>query len=1095
MKRKLHFSLLPDMSFSHVLVRMGLGILLVFVCGTAYGQASMNISGTVTDSVSGGSLPGVNIVVKGRPTLGTATDAQGHYQLAVPSPGDTLVFTYIGYETKTVPINGQSSISVKMVPTTLTGGQLVVVGYSTQKKKDLTGSVSVVSTEDMKKQPVAEVTKQLQGNASGVSVVGSGQPGQQPSVHIRGFNTFGNNTPLYVVDGIPTQDISDLNPNDVASIQVLKDAGAASIYGSRASNGVIIITTKQGRGKINVTYNAYYGIQQPKQGNVWNILSPTGMMQLKKMALTNSGALASDNPDAQYGNWSNPRLPDYIAPAGAMAGDPSVNPSLYNVDPYYTNSSALSTFYRIVKANKAGTDWYHTVFKTKPMTDNNLTVSGGGQQGNYLFSADYTFQDGTLIYTYLKRYSLRANTNFNVTKNIRIGENLSYSVSENPQDYTLQEGGPIGMSYREQPIIPVFDIMGNLAGSYGPGLGNADNPYAIQWRTRNNFGQGNRLFGNVFADVNVTPDLVLRTVFGGAMNSSYYHGFNYPTYSQAENSSVNSFYQGSDNSYDWTWTNTATYQHTFNGVHQVEVILGTEANHTQGTHIDASTQGYFSFNPDFVNLATGSGLRTNNSYYYAPTDLFSLFGRLNYSYNDKYLLGFTIRRDGSSRFVNNKYGIFPAVSAGWRISKEKFMQGIPWLTDLKIRGSYGVMGNQLNVPADNGFSLYQGLLADTYYSITGSNSNIALGFAKSRIGAPDTKWEKDLSANIGLDATLFSGRLQTTIDYYRKDVSDLLYNPELPGTAGLATAPYINVGSMKNEGVDLSIRGNTQLTTDLNLNALLTFTTYNNKIEKIAQNVNYFQADSRRFNGVDIIRNQVGHAISSFYGYKIVGFWNSQAEINAANASAPSGTYQTDAAVGRFRYADIDGDGQITSADRTFLGNPNPKFSYGLNIGLTYKNFDFSVFFYGVQGNQLWNQVKWWTDFYASFQGAKSNTALYDSWTPTNHNAVAPIQENAGSFSTNEVPNSYYVEPGSYLRAKNIVLGYSLPSNVLNRIGVEKLRIYIQAANLFTITKYSGIDPEIGNTANSNSGTTDFGIDEGAYASPRTFLVGVNLGF
>ncbi|MDX5437754.1 MAG: TonB-dependent receptor, partial [Pontibacter sp.] len=386
--------------------------------------------------------------------------------------------------------------------------------------------------------------------------------------------------------------------------------------------------------------------------------------------------------------------------------------------------------------------------------------------------------------------------------------------------------------------------------------------------------------------------------------------------------------------------------------------------------------------------------------------------------------------------------------------------------------------------------------------ITGSNSSTVEGFRQSRIGNPDAKWETNINSNIGFDATLFNGKIDVTLDYYRKEIKDLLFNPELPGTAGGATRPYVNIGRMKNNGFDGAITGHIEVTSDLRFDITGTLTTYNNKILKISNGAQNFDLEGRRFNGSNIIRNQVGSAMSSFFGYQVEGFWDDEAEIQQANERAkaatgnPDAVYQTGIGLGRFRYADTDGDGIITPEDRTILGSPNPDFTYGLNIAASYKSFDFSMFLYGSQGNEIWNQVKWWTDFYPNFLGAKSKTALYDSWTPENRNATAPIQETVGSFSTSTVPNSYYVENGSYLRAKNVQLGYTLPKDLLSKYGVGSLRVYLQGANLFTITNYSGIDPEVtGYDGSGNVTTTAFGIDEGNYPNMRQYLLGVNVSF
>jgi TonB-linked SusC/RagA family outer membrane protein len=434
--------------------------------------------------------------------------------------------------------------------------------------------------------------------------------------------------------------------------------------------------------------------------------------------------------------------------------------------------------------------------------------------------------------------------------------------------------------------------------------------------------------------------------------------------------------------------------------------------------------------------------------------------------------------------------VFPAVTAAWRLSEEPFIKDISWIRDLKIRAGWGIMGNQLNVNPTNGFYTYVADRSSSYYDIAGTNTGLQSGLQVGQIPNANAKWEKDINSNIGIDATLFKGVIDITADYYKKDIKDLLYNPTYPGTAGTGIVPFANVAQVKNHGIDLAIGVHTNITRDLKLNATATFTDYHNEVTRVADNQTFFYSGGQRRFGTNFVRNEVGHSIGAFYGYRIDGFFNDTTEINTLNSKAPSGTYQTAAGVGRFKYADVNGDGQITADDRTFIGNPNPKFTYGLNIALDYKNIDFSMFLYGSQGADIWNNVRYWTDFYPSFAGAKSKTALYDSWTPTNHNAKAPIQENAGTFSTNNTPNSYYIENGSYLRAKNVTLGYTFPKNLLGKYGFSSVRLYVQAANLFTITKYSGLDPEI-----NGNGVTEFGIDEGSYPSQRQYLVGVNIKF
>lgn len=1070
--------------------------ILVLLCGTA-AIAQNKINGTVTDAQKK-PLEGASIRIKGV-DAGTSTGPDGTFSITA-KPTDVLEISSVGFQPLEIIVGTQQNISAVLTPVETSMDAIVVTGYTSQRKKDLTGAVAVVNVSQMSRQPTGQVANQLQGQASGVNVLSSGQPGESPRVTIRGINTFGNNNPLYIVDGIPVNDIRDINSNDILSLQVLKDAGAASIYGARANNGVVIITTKRGTGKTRVQYEGYVGTQRPKSGNVWDLLSPQEMADLQWKVYE------TDNRDEiihpLYGRWARhentrPELPDYIMPVGAKEGDASANPSLYNVNPYYTSPAELNSMYRIVRANKQGTDWYHEIFKPALITNHNVAVSGGGTIGSYLLSFNYFNQDGMLINTYLKRYSLRANSQFNISKKIRVGQNLAFVIANNMLSNTNTEGSAIGMAFRQQPIIPVRDIMGNYGGSFTVGgqlLGNSRNPVAIRERTSDNRDMQSRLFGNVFTEIDILDGLMFRSSFGGELLNTFARSFVYPEYENAENSSANTYSETPSRYYNWTFTNTLTYTTKIGRDHSIKALAGFEAYNDVLNSLTASNQNYFVFDPNFTTLGTGQAAPTATSTR-ASFSLLSYFGRLDYTFRDKYLLGATVRRDGVSKFVDNVWGTFPAVSVGWRLSEESFMRNISWLNDLKVRGSWGIMGNQTNAGVLNSYYLFGGTRGNTYYDIAGGNSTLTPGFTQTNIGNPSAKWESNINTNFGFDATIFQGKIQISADYYSKTIKDLLFNPAFPGTAGASTVPYVNIASMRNNGIDASVTGNFNLTSKLKLNATAIITTYNNEITKVSNIADYFGSDPKRF-GIDIIRNAVGNPVSSFFGYQIQGFWNSAEEIATADAQAktasgnPTAVYQNDVRPGHFRYADINGDSRITDADRTFLGNPNPSFTYGLNIGLTYGNFDFSMFLFGSQGNKIWNQTKWWTDFWPTLgPGSKSNTALYNSWTPENQNAKVAVQESIASFGTSSAPNSYYVENGSFLRAKNAQLGYNFSGNSLQKYKIEKLRVYIQAANFFTITKYSGIDPEI------TGSSTSFGIDEGGYAQPRQYLIGVNLQF
>jgi TonB-linked SusC/RagA family outer membrane protein len=1109
----LGYLIMDDKRLSHcgyirMLTRISLLFLALIVCGTAVYAQNNQVSGTVTDATSGQPLAGVNILVKGT-SQGTVTHKDGSYQLNVPSLSDTLRFTFIGYATKNIPINGKTHIDVQLSSTIVTGKQMVVIGYGTKQQNEVTGAISSVSTQDLQEQPTASPVKALQGQAAGVTVVSSGQPGQSPNIRIRGSNTFGDNAPLYVVDGTPTRDISSLNPNEIASMSVLKGAAAASIYGSRASNGVIVVTTKTGqKGKVQVHYSAYGGFSMPPHGNVWNLADAKEQMKIMWNATLNAGKTPSSLP--QFYNptdTTKPYYPLYIQPTGIRdADDPAVDPDKYFVDPNYTSKDELSSFYYITKASQQGTNWFQELFSPGAIMNQNVAVSGGSDIGNYLFAVNYFHNAGNIPNQFLKRYSIRANTNFQVGDNIQIGENLAYHITDNPRVAVHTEGGPLGMAMRENPIIPVFDIGGNYAGTAAEGFGNAYNPLFLAYNNRRSKAQTNKLFGNVFAQVDLWKHRVtIKTTFGGDYTNDFGHSFNFPSYARSENTTTNQFNRNSDVSFDYTWTTTADYDQSFKGGHNVELLVGMEAQKNKYSGQAGSIQGFFSFDPAFVNLSNGSGTR-NVSSYHGETSIFSLFGRLDYNYKQRYLISATLRRDGSSKFLNDRYGLFPAGSIGWRISNEPFFH-VSWINNLKLRAGYGIMGNQLNVNANNPYTLFGNDQASAYYAIGGSNGTSTLGFRQSTIGNPAAHWEKDKNLDIGIDATLFNGGLTVKASYYQKKIKGLLYNPSLPGTAGGAAQPFVNVGAMSNKGIDITLGTLDHITHNLQFNANVTFTSYHNKIEKISQLANYFDEAKRRFNGQSIVRNQVGHPISSFYGFKVLGYWNDQDTIDKLNEKVqqstgdPDDVYEKQARPGTFRYADTNGDGRITLADRTFIGDPNPDFTYGINIGLKFKNIDFRMFWYGTHGNDIWNQVKYYHDFMSDFAGSKSKIVLYDSWTPQNHNAAVPINTTEKLFSTSQVPNSFFVENGSYLRLKNIVVGYTLPETILQGIGIQKLRFYVKAANLLTITPYSGIDPAVGYwTQNSpdpeNGGTsTAFGIDSGTYPTMHKYLIGIDLKF
>lgn len=1065
-------------------------------------RGQQTVTGTVTDARTGNPLPGVNIRAVDT-QVGTVTNPDGEYELTVPDEGEALRFSFVGYESKTVEINERATIDVALQSTTLTGSEVVVTGYREQRRADVTGSVEVIEAEDLQTEGSELVTEQMQGQVAGVTINTSGQPGDQPQINIRGFNTFGNNQPLFVVDGVPTQDISFLNPNDVESMQVLKDAGAASQYGARASNGVVVITTQQGNGDVSVNFNSSFGYQVPRTGNVLNKTSPREYGEYLWLANRNAGV---DPSHPIYGSGDDPNVPEWVLPARAE----NPNTDEYFVNPLYKDPAVLGDFQQFVRANREGTNWYDALTEPAARTQQNLSVGGGGDLGQYFASFSYTNQEGAVLNTNLERYTVRVNSDFDISDNFRVGENISFTLSENIQAGTLVGRNALDFAGDMHTIIPVRDIRGNFAGTQVPGLGTAKNPVAIRQRTRNDDQETRRLFGNVFAELDVLQNFTLRTSFGADLSSGYLEEFTFPSYEEAQTQTQNSLTKETRSSQEWIFSNEVNYEQSFGG-HSVSAVAAAEAIRSQAGLDRVFRSDYFSFDEDFIQLGTGSGTPSVEASMEEVNTLLSFIGSVDYNYDNTYYLGLTVRHDGSSKFINDKWGTFPSVTAGLRASELSFFPDLDWLTDLKIRGGYGVMGNQLNVDPSNGFTLFGGSPQSSYYPIDGSTNDAQQGIRRTRIGSPDAQWERVEDVNIGVDLALLAGQLEASIDVYRRTVEDLLFNPPLPATAGAAQPPVRNVGSMRNDGIDISLRGSTSITEELTFDGSLNFTTYRNEITSIAPGIEFFSVPGAP------VRNEVGHPISSFFGYEVVGIWQNGEEIEQANQQAPDGQFMPDAAPGRFRYEDVNGDGQITPADRTHLGSPHPDFSYGLNLDFSYRGWNLSALLYGEQGVDLWDQNLNSRDF-PNFGTAQRKAALYDSWKPKdrseprmeweakNPGTDVPIQELSSFFSTNGVPNSYLLADGSYLRLKTLQLGYRLPSSLLEFAGAERLRLYVRAKNLFTITSYRGLDPDIGATQSAvnaaeetggrvETGATAFGIDRGGYPAMRTYTVGLNLSF
>ncbi|MEO8110892.1 MAG: TonB-dependent receptor [Ginsengibacter sp.] len=1118
------------------LIRVWILGILLFSSNLLFAQQKM-ISGKVLNESTGQAVPNSTVVVRGS-TVGTQTDANGNFKISVPGENSRLIISSVGFEPQDIIIGNKTDISISLKTTVSTLSEVVVTGYTSQRKKDITGAVTVVNVADLKSQPASDATSQLQGRASGVTVIQSGVPGAPATVRIRGLGSFNNNSPLYVVDGVQTGSIVGINPNDIESLQVLKDAASASVYGVRASNGVIIITTKKGRKKgINVAYDMYYGSQNPGKG--LDLLNPQEAAELYFLARKNVGVATTGSV---YGNGVTPVLPDYIYASGLpangipiMNGNPAVNPDLYRVDygrlgdPDYSFNATFDPSlgytpnkgYIIVPANKGGTDWFKEITRNAPIQNHNLSMSGANDNSRFLLSLNYFDQQAITKYQFYKRYTARMNSEFNILPQIRVGENLQVYSSEadapgagDNNDNT--EASVISQTFRITSIVPVYTINpGDFAGNKGgPGVGtwgNASNPLAQLYRSRNNRNNNVNLFGNVYAEVDIARHFTVRSSFGGNLNTNNAFSYPYIQYENNENTARTTYSESFIRSNNWIWTNQITFKNSF-GKHNVSALAGTEAQRGGGRQIIGNSTSFFSYNYNpFINLSNGSVQNLSGSNIYTPGSTVSYFAKADYSYDDKYLLSATVRRDGSSKFQDpNKYGTFPAFSLGWRISNETFMKNFTWLNDLKLRGSWGKLGNEAAANAANAYTTFASNRQSSWYDINGTQNAPQEGFFLSFVGNPLGKWETSITSNVGFDATLFSNTTSVVFDWYQKKTEDLLYNPagQAIGGAVVANNPaFRNVGSMKNTGVDLLIDNKTNITRDLRLNTTLTFTTYNNKITSITDDGQKFFDFNSPINeanriGASATRNFLGEALNTYYGYEVLGLWQKQSDIDALTsalrAKTPGDTtsvFQTDAAPGRFRYRDVNGDGKIDAEDRKIIGNPNPKFTYGINLGVEYKGFDVSAFFYGVSGKDAFNFTKWWTDFTpGTFPGGRSKAALYDSWLPdgSRPDAKTPVAEltSGTGFSDNAVVNSYYVEKASYFRLRNLQIGYTIPVAVSSKAKISKLRIYIQGTNLFTITKYTGINPDIQSTDDRSAS-----IDIGSYPIVKQYLVGANVVF
>jgi len=1033
-------------------------ILLLSGISVALAQ-NITVKGTVSDKTGTG-LAGVTVIVKGS-TQGTQTDVNGHYSLNAPANG-TLTFSFIGYTSKEIAVNNQLVINTFLEDNTTGLNEVVVIGYGTQKKATVTGALSSVGSNDIKDKQLTRVEDALQGQAAGVLVTqSSGAPGSQPSVIIRGYNSLSNSSPLYVVDGQVWDNggYDSVNPNDIESIQVLKDASAA-IYGSKSSNGVILITTKKGHsGAPKLNYNFYYGTQ-----NV-----------TKKLQLTDAeqyATLRNQSAQAGYADKNNGSLDGYTAP--------------------FANPSAFGT----------GTNWENEIFGSAPIMQQNLSIGGGTDLSNYYVAVSYLDQKGIVTpnESDYKKATFRVNTNFKPKKYINFGENFNYSYIRSTTSFNVNSlfGGPLSDGINLDPITPVLQpnfasqpnastytnnaayILRNSAGvPYGisPYVGNEiGNPIALEQIEQGNYGWSHTLQGDAYFSIIPIPGLTIKTDIGG--KQAFYGSQSFTPLYYATNilnsipPNTNSQYRESNQNLEWNWDNTITYEHSI-GKHNFSALIGTSAEQENGYGVNAKFTGepITSYQDASFNFLLPNADKIGGGFDNQPYHRASEFARLTYDYDGKYLLQGIFRHDGSSKFGQDRvYGNFPSVSAGWVVSKEDFFPKNDVVNYLKVRGSYGIMGNELALD----YFQYSPVVAPigSYIFGTGSNQVLTPGYGPQTLANPLLQWERDKSTDIAIDATLFTD-FTLTVDYYNKKSDGLLMQIALPAYAGVTNAPYFNAGGVTNKGFEVQLGYNKQIGDfHVNLNGNIA---HNKNVVTNLNVLPFIDNGGWQSATTNQQRTVVGQPIYSYFVYKVIGIFQSQADVN--NYKNPDGTLiQPNAKPGDFKYAHPTNSGPLGPSDREFDGSPFPTWTYGFNFATSYKQFDLSVFGQGVWGNKIFQEYR-----RLDLQTANYPIAALNAWTPTNTNTNYPRLSDADPNHNFSNPSDFYLQSGAYFRIKNLQLGYTLPKWVNDKLSVTKIRFYVAADNLATITKYNGYDPEI-NT----------GLDQGIYPQARTFRIGVD---
>ena len=1035
------------LALASVSKRRLMSFLALTLCTVMYAQ--QEITGTVTDAM--GPVIGATVMEKGT-SNGTVTDFDGNFKLKVQA-GKTLVFSYIGYKSQELPAKDGMQVSMEENAKEL--AEVVVTGYTTQRKADLTGAVAVVQTKDLKTSSDTDPMRALQGKVPGMTITSDGSPVGAGTVRIRGIGSFNSSQdPLFIIDGVPTTtNLNTLNMNDIESMQVLKDAASASIYGSRAANGVIVITTRSGKkgDKIKVDFSANLTAQFYNKQSMMKLSNSAEYATAMAQAAMNDGL----NPEQYANNYGLTLHADKGTPISAY------NPATGKMEDFIVNGRYDGFLNEKHSMRYSDTDWLDAISRTGFSQSYDLSLSGATDKFSALFSAGYKNNNGILKFTDFESFSGRINTTYKINEIVTVGENATITYSNQVNSFPLEN------ALKMSPTLPIYEEDNTTFSGPVGGMSDRQNPLRELYDNRDNRLKMWRVFGNAFVNITPLKGLTLRSNFGLDYWSEFIHSVTYTWHSDVVNNSTPSANLGNKNSIKWTWSNTANYNFNILGEHTFNILAGLELHKDVEERSSAYAQMYALENYNYMwpDAATGTqragGIREGYN-------LVSIFGKVDYNWKDLVLASFTIRRDGSSRFgQNNRYGTFPAFTLGYRLSQNLKQE---WLDDLKIRASWGQTGNQ----AISNYARF-GLYAATYGG--GRNESTAYdlylkgsgtfpsGFRATQAQNDNLKWETTEQWNGGLDFTMFRNSLYGSMDIYVKKVKDMLINPAYLGSMGEGGASWLNGPSLQNWGMEfqLGYRHTTSYGLRYNVNGNLDF--YRSKVTYLPETTTGSYVHTAKENLVES-----GRPYGSIVGYVVDGLFQNREEVLASG--------QENARVGGLKYADLDGNGIINEQDQTWIFNPVPNFSWGLNVELGYKDFDFTMFWQGVAGQDVYNDQKFQTDFYSiTDAGSNKGNRMLDAWSTANTGSSIP------ALTTNNVGNenrtsTYFVENGSYAKLRQVQIGYNLPNKLLAKIKMTSARVYVSGHNLLTI-KTSSLtcpDPENPRWMYPNSTSISFGI-------------------